>query len=167
MKRKTLVSKPPKPFKVSLKAEVNLEGWISYLKGLSHRVRIKRPSDNDFNLDYYKSITIKCLTSNNAIVSLDGWPKENEVAFLVSFDSSLPGHKEEYLVKNSYLFCFHDFAFGLAGYFELEGHDDENPPHELYSVYNVLEDALRWKRTASKIKIGLEQIEKSVTSLSV
>lgn len=89
------------------------------------------------------------------------WPTKENVAFLLSYDSSMPGHPAEFLAKNTYLFCYYNIAFSLH-HFEWDGDGEENPFCKSWSLKGYSEHALEWNFIAEIIKDRLEEIEKSV-----
>ena len=162
MKKRTIIPECPKPFTITQKAKGNIEKWIQYLKNLSPRIIIKLPYDNDFDLDSYKakvkSIQEPYFWDNENIID---WPEKEQITFLLSYDSSLPGHKKELLIKNTYFFCYYDLAFGLD-YFKWDGDIDDEPDCDTFSLRSYPKSALSWKYITKLIKDRIIEIENSV-----
>jgi len=158
MKKQLVIPKAPIPSKIDEKARVNLEKWILYFRELSPKIIIRLPEKDFFDLDYYKTQAKEEMDDD--FCEIDNWPEYRQVAFILFYDSSLSGHKVEYLVNNTYIFCFYDLAFGL-GYFEWDG-SDEDPECKTYSIGSFSKEALSWEYIAKLIKKSLIKNENAV-----
>lgn len=160
MKRKAIIPECPKPFMITQKVKDNIEKWIQYFKKLSSRIIIKLPSDKDFDFDLYKSKTIEINEIPEGGQLLD-YPEKKQITFLLVYDSSLPGQKSEFLIKNTYLFCYYGVAFGL-NYFEWDGDGEDDQYCDNFSLRSYSERALSWEYIAGLLKNRLIEIESSV-----
>jgi len=161
--KNNIVPVAPETLKIEDKSVENMQGWITYFNNLSSRIILILPSDPKFDLDQYKSKTMEQINLDKD-QKIIGWPELKDIAFFVSFDSANPGHEKEFLLNNSYLFCFKDLkpiAFGLD-YFEWNGGDEDNTLSESYSLENFSENCLTWGFIANIIKKELERISISV-----
>ncbi|PCI20162.1 hypothetical protein COB64_02525 [Candidatus Wolfebacteria bacterium] len=160
MKKRTIIPKCPQPFKIPQYAEKNIAKWIHYLKNVSPRIIIKMPYDKDLDLDVLKQ-KFKEGDYIEEDMKISDWPKKEQLAFLLSFDSSLPGHKRKFLIGNTYFFCYYGIAFGL-GYFEWDGDGGENQNCTTYSLQSCPKSALTWEYITKIIIDRITEIENSV-----
>ena len=158
--RKSLIPKPPEPLIIEPEVKIKLEKWLDYFKNLSPRIVIKLPSDKGFNLDAYKEEMMEAESLSADIHEIVDWPELRQVAFVIAFDSSLPGHDREFLVSNVYLFCYYDIAFSL-NHFESDS-DEENPHQNSYSLAQYDKTCLSWKFIASLIVGKLKTLETAI-----
>lgn len=160
-----IVPTPPEPEHVIEEARQNTEGWISYFKGLSTRIRVISPSDKEFDLkkweEYAKILTRTYRDFDH--IRLVGWPTKEDTVFLVGIDSSLEKGVATFLINNAFLFCRRDLAFGLD-YFEEEDFDIDDI-ERTYSLESYPKDALKWDFIKEKIKGELLRIESSVPKI--
>lgn len=156
---KGIVPKPPTKFlQISQKDKDLLDLWISFFKNLSPRIKIVLSQDQEFDMDYYKKSII--LNIREEIDLLD-WPEKEKVAFFLTFDSSFPNQKPKFLLKNSFLFCFKDIAFGFED-FEWDG-DEEDFLNNQYSLRNYPEKCLSWKFiNENRIIKAIKELEDSI-----
>ena len=161
---KTIIPELPEPFVISEEIQMKLEAWVEYFKNLSPRVRIKRPSDDNFDLKGFEVIAKDLTESSDDFtkIKLHDWPKLEQVAFVVSYDSSLPGHIKEFLGKNIYIFCYGDFAFSLK-HFECV---EEIERYDIYQfdLQTYPEEALCWNYMAKIIREGIMSLQEKIKS---
>ncbi len=170
---KKLVPPPPALEEITEVVQANVTGWIEYFKKLSPRILIKLPArgaliddpGNYFDSDELKKTTIefKELADDYEITD---WPELRSVAFLLSYDSSLPGHKPSYLIKNTYLFCYRDLAFGID-YHEWDGDGEEDPCNTSYSLQGYPREALSWEYIKGLVKKRLIELQSMAPLLDV
>lgn len=152
----------PDDFVLDEKSKELLEGWIEHFQKMSPRIKIVRPHSKEFNLKKYRNNVIEHKQIPKGGV-LEAWPLEQQVAFVLMIDSAFPGQDSVYLVKDGYIFCFKDFAFGFD-HFEWEG-DEEDPFNPSYSLHMWSEDALCWQWTTEIIKRKLKELAQSVPNI--
>lgn len=117
MAKRTIVPSAPKPREITPIVKERLEAWKKYLLGLSSRVKLMSPGDKAFDWEKTTKLLVKAIGGFDKVV-IDGWPKEEQVAFIVGYDES-PLEDKGVLLENSYVFCYGGFAFGLHHhYFE-------------------------------------------------
>lgn len=156
---KTIIPELPSSFVVSEELQMKLEAWIEYFKNLSPRIRIKRPSDNDFNLKTFELMAkdLTEISDDFTEIKLHGWPELEQVAFVVDYDSSLPGHPKKFSKKDRFIFCYGDVAFGL-GYFE-RSDDEEYQDDYRFDLNGYVKEALEWNYVAKIIREDLLSIQ--------
>jgi hypothetical protein len=166
------IPSPPKPQSVPEEALVNLEKWISYLRGLSSRVKVITPENAEFDLDRWQEYAKALLDTDVDYNQIDliGWPEKESVAFLVSINSSLSKENKNFGAQDVYLFCSsilgNEKAFGIDYFERCEGHSVDNTLF-FYSLNDYSKGALSWKYIASLIVKRLEEIEKKVPPLNL
>lgn len=169
MKKKPIVPLYPKTVVIDQEVQKNFDGWLSYIKNLSPRIKVLLPSDKEFVLETFERCAkIAALRDDDTEENIEksilhGWPEFSSVAFLVTLDSSLPGHRKVFAVENTFLFCFGDIAFGLD-YFHIISWEEEEDEWEYadheYSLEDYPESALSWEYIAKRIKDRLIELEK-------
>ena len=146
------------------KAQKNLAVWINFFKNLSPRIKLVLPEDKGFTPDIWEELAKKEKESGEELdkILLKGWPKHNDIAFLVSCNSAVSLEaKPHFLLKDSFLFCYGNFAFGLT-YFEFA--NDPHPSDEVYtySLEDYVPDALFWEHINKVIQSRLLELEEEV-----
>ena len=96
------------------------------------------------------------------------WPEE-ELSFILIFNSSILEDKKQYFADNLYLFYFGNIAFSLR-HFEMDSTlvDEENDTfeyHDTYSLSSYSKDLLEWKFIAKLIKNRIKELEEKVPPL--
>lgn len=160
-----VIPDPLEPFSITEELQNKLNQWIDYFRNLSPRIRLIFPIDKDFDLEEWEQkakIFTEVTDELNDIVLFD-WPRKTQVAFLLGYNSALPGHEDQYLVENGHVFCFGNVAFSLSHF----GRDEEDFGKRYhYSLSQYSKDCLEWKFIAKLIKDRLIEIETSVPPLS-
>lgn len=166
-----IIPKPPEQVVLDEIAEKRLEEWVDYFKKLHPRIRVVRVSDDDFDKRFeqaYKIVQYLVNGVTDELIPVDpyeiiGWPNKSKVAFLLSYDRSFPGHEPKYDDRSTYVFCYHNHAFGL-NYFHSDSSLDEGEDYDprSYSLDSYVENALSWAYITSLINERIEEIEQSV-----
>ena len=113
---------------------------------------LKRTTDYYDDLDYDKIVD---------------WPDGKNIAFIVQINSS-HGWFKEFLIEDTYCFCYRNHAFGFT-YFELnscfEDDDDDDDDDSLtddgtYSLGGDLISTWIWEDISQRITERVEQINK-------
>lgn len=141
-----------------------LSEWIKYFEGLSDKIKVLKPNDEDFNLELSSlrkaTIKLKDLDEGYGHV-LYGWPKPEEVAFVVKIDSSYPNNLTYLKEDDARIFCFGNIAFGPS-YFEWDGDGEDDPDCKTYSIRNYSANALSWTYVTKRIKSYLKELTEIV-----
>jgi len=162
MKNRTVIPYAPAPDPISPVVQKRYDAWIKYFKKLSPRIMVILPGEEKFDMKNFEDQAKKLAHQDDDIanVELNDWPDLSGVAFMVCYDSSMPGQiKKIHSPDNAYIFCFGGFAFGL-GYFEYD--EDMSTSISCYGLGNYPVEALRWKYIAKLIRDSLVDIEKQV-----
>lgn len=156
----TLIPEVPKPFQITEVIQKKYDGWIDYFKKLSRRIIVYQPNDELFTkiLAALEKKTREDIFERSGYegVELIGWPKKESIAFIVSYDSSLPGHEKTYSAEDCRFFCYGDLAFGIT-YFESDEGDSSK-----YSYSNYSKSALRWKYVAKLVRERIKEFQKQI-----
>lgn len=158
---KNIIPELPEPFVVTEELQQKLEKWVEYFKNISPRIKMWRPSDENFTLEKFEVLTKEIIESCYDIdhidqITLKEWPKKENIAFIVGYDSSLPGHSKRFLPKDVRIFCYGDFAFGL-GYFERDSDSSDDD-----FILDYPESALSWNYMAKIIRDEILEIQKQI-----
>lgn len=168
-KKRKVIPDIPEYEKTTEEAEKRLLAYVDYVQSLSPRIMIVRPIlDASFNLDDFQDqvkISLKYSSDPEEIV-IDAWPDEKDIAFIVFIDSSVTGEKKEHLFWDIHVFCYGDFAFECCrNNFEQDEFPDEDGVMKYFFSESLELDQMVWKRSVSKIKRTLDDIQKKVPSL--
>jgi hypothetical protein len=165
----SVIPKAPVPETIPPADQYRLHKWIQYFKNLSPRTRVYshlNKKEFEKQLADLHEKTLKYIFKEYESKELRDWPKEEEVVLIVIWDSSLPGQDSEFLLKNSRIFCFNNFAFG-PDFFNLEyEYDEDSPSYDLIgqsdhcSLAETSSDGLNWEWITKIIKDRIEEIEK-------
>lgn len=158
MKRESIIPLPPSPETIDEKNQEYLQKWILYFKRLSPRVKVILNKNSKFNLDFFLSKVKEWI--NEGEVEVEDWPTEEQLAFIISIDSSLPKEKPKHLIEDTYFFCYGNVAFSLR-HFERDSINEESM-NSVFSLFDYSEDLLEWKFICSLIKKRLEEFKKYV-----
>lgn len=164
------VPKPPRR-RVIVDPELpkNMEGWIKHMSAMSERIVIRRLAASNADLSDLRAAFWE-LHQGHGIgekrdrVYIDDWPKANELALLVSIDTS-PLRDQKPKVNDTFIFCYNDFAFGLD-YYRL-GTDADICEGYLWAFVlpNRPKGVTTWRAVALEIKKRLLVVEKAVPPL--
>jgi hypothetical protein len=155
MIRESIIPLPPPPETIDEKAQEYLEKWILYFETLSSRIKVVTNKDPKFNLDFFLSKVKDWI--NEGEVEIEDWPTEEQIAFIISIDSSLPNEKPKHLIENTYFFCYGNKAFGLH-HFERDSFNEKSM-NSVFSLFEYSKDMLEWKFILSLIKNTLRKFK--------
>lgn len=161
---KDSIPKAPNIHSVESKVTERLNDWKNYFEALSPRIKILEQDDGKFKekLDLCREKSRELLNLDDKDRIID-WPKHEEVAFIIIFDSNVTGgDKPCYLSRNCFVFTINDRAFGL-GYFSWNGDGETDPDNHCYSLNDFYGDALSWTYIATKvIRKRIKKLEESI-----
>lgn len=160
------IPEPPDPLVIPEEDLVRLERWMAFFRGLSSRVFVMQPRDDEFG-DFLKKAEEnlrerKFIGPDQIII---GWPTEERIAFVVSVNTASPGAiVSEHTLYDAVVFCFGDIAF-RSHYFEWDGDAESNNWVDTWSLASYPKSALSWSYLAGRIIDQVRKLEKQVPDL--
>ena len=158
-----LVPDVPDPLNIPDTLKEKIESWIAYFQKMSPRLKIIHSFDPRFkSLKIEKSIKKELAYSvylEDMVINT--WPTTDEIAFIVSVNTAMPGHLDEFLTENSFLFCYGDFAFILTAntFKQIDlGHDDKMH----YEFEGIDLSFYEWKFQASIVASILRDLQEQI-----
>jgi hypothetical protein len=141
-----------------------IEGWKTWFKNLSSRIVLIDPKEVDF--DELEKETKKYLRIMEGHRITD-WPKQDNVAFIVQYDSARPGEDPEIKLGNAFLFLYNGYAFSLS-HFNWDGGPEEegfDSNSETFSLDDYPDSALSYKFISGVIERTIRSIEKQTEKI--
>ncbi len=144
-----------------------LTSWMNFFRNLSPRLKVVPASEEGFeNLLSALEQEVRVRRLIEPEYQLVGWPKSDNVAFVVTIDSHPPGSPfEDCKIEDKHIFCFDNVAFG-ANYFEWDGDSDEEcAGPATYSLSGYSEDSLYWEYVRTLIVDKVTDLEQRVPAI--
>lgn len=162
-----LVPEPPQEkIVISAEDETRLAEWISFFKGLSTRVKILLPKDDEF--EGFLTRAEKTLREGKTIddsYQLVDFPTEEWTAFVIQINESEPGSIfKDYEWRDTFFFCFGDTAFSLD-HFNWDGDAEAGNWATSYSLSTYSKDCLQWDFIKKLIVDNIKNLENRVPPL--
>ncbi len=166
--KKKIIPDIPEYKKVNEEVEKKLLSYIEYLQNLSPRIKIVRPilEDNIFDLNIFYNQVKRSLeySENPDEVLIDEWPQKNEIAFILSIDSSMPGEKKKYILEDTFVFCYGDFSFFCdINNFEQDDYTSDNIMKYVFRADLV--EMNKWKDSVRVICLKIKHIQIEVPKI--
>jgi len=151
------IPEPPEKRTINSEDYQRLERWIRYFRNLSSKVRIFLPKGDNFKkvLISARKVADENLP-DSTLYHISDWPKDEDIAFLVTIDSANPGNPTEYRGYNTYIFCF-GYAFGITyhqGDSDMDGSDDTKS----FSLRHYSSSSLSWEYVTKRIIDKVEEL---------
>lgn len=144
--------------------------WEDFFTKISPRITVLT-APTKLTLDKLQELTKKTLdiVADNELdtVLLYGWPKQEEVAFIVKVDMSMPGQVQQFHTEDYSLFMYGKNG-GIAYDLSYFGVDEEHTPigfDHVYSLRDWAPDLLTWGFRAKLIIGRLKDLQKQVPDL--
>lgn len=149
---------------------IQRQRWENFFTNISSRITVL-PTPTTLTLDKLQELTKKALDivddSELDTVLLHGWPQQEDVAFIVKVDMSMPGRAQQFRAEDYSLFLYGangGIAYDLS-YFDV---DEEYAPigfDYVYSLHNWEPDTLIWEFRAKLIIDRIKDLQKRVPDL--
>lgn len=159
-----LVPEPPEEeVVIPAEDEARLKKWTDFFRGLSTRVKIILPKDDEFKgfLTKMNKVLREAKKISNEYEILD-FPLEKNIAFVILVNESEPGSIfEVYDWSDAFFFCFDNVAFSL-NHFQWDGDLEEDDWASSFSLKHYSKDLLYWDFIKKLIVGRLRDLEKRV-----
>ena len=161
MKNKNRIPDVPDLKKVPETIHQNILNWVEHFRAISSRIDIQVPTQD--LLDSYEHRLRRKLADGDDIkdTMIEDWPKLEEIAFILRFDSSLVGGEKLYLLENTSFFLKSDVAYPLS-HFDYGG---DELGISWYSLANWDADVLTWHFREERIVGELIYIQRQIPPL--
>ena len=170
-KRITVPTPPRRRVVIEHDVPKNIERWIDHFREMSPRIRVGRIIGTKAEFEANLKAEFWVLHQGGGIgeekrdkVDIQDWPSAKEISFVIGIDASpLADSKPE--SKDTFVFCFNDFAFALDYYHMGTDADLRQGYWWAFVLPNVPKDVVTWRGVAREIEKRLREAETAVPPL--